>query len=63
VRFVCGVLVGAVGAGIAHSAQATTELATLVGIGLTIAVWFRLTDALWDLICTVAAWALSGGVD
>jgi hypothetical protein len=62
-RFAIGAILGAIAAGVAHHAGQSTEIACLVGIGLIIAVWFRLADALWDLGCIILAWALSGGND
>lgn len=62
-RFAIGSILGAIAAGIAHHVGQSTELACLVGIGLIIAVWFRLVDAAWDLGWLFLSWALGGGRD
>jgi hypothetical protein len=55
-RFTIGVIVGAIGAAIAHHTGQSTAVVFVVGFGLGIAVWCRLLDAGWDLICMALGW-------
>ncbi|MEU9405567.1 hypothetical protein AB0E08_07670 [Streptomyces sp. NPDC048281] len=59
-RFSIGAIVGALGAAVAHHAGQSMSISYLVGVGLMVCVWCRLTDALWYLIGTVWDWATSG---
>lgn len=62
-RFWIGAIVGAIGAAVAHHTGQSTTVVYLVGIGLCVAVWCRLFDALWDMGALLLAWAFGGGHD
>lgn len=53
VRFLAGLAAGAVGAAITSFITTSTELITIVGIGLAFVVWLRAADLIWDVIVAV----------
>jgi hypothetical protein len=55
-RFFVVVIVGAIGAAVAHHTDQTATVVYLVGFGLCIAVWCRLFDLGWDLLCAALGW-------
>jgi hypothetical protein len=55
-RFTIGAIAAALGAAVAHHTGQSTTVIYVVGAGLGIAVWFRLVDAGWDLLCLALGW-------
>lgn len=60
-RFLIGLAAGLVCGGIAYAASGNNLLASLIGVAVELAVWFRLFDLIADGIGAAMIWLMNGG--